>query len=140
MKLKINIVVDGGRVTKNRSALANALKEFEGGVTVTLEKKKKTRSNDQNAYYWGVVIGMVRERLRELGNRVTIEDTHLMLRAKFLSEPIHLSDGEFVDHIKSTQSLSTIEFMDYILDIRQFCLDNLDIRIPEPNEQTTIAF
>jgi hypothetical protein len=137
VKTEVHSKVEGGRLVRNRAALSTALKEFEGKeVTITIAKKKKSRSTQQNRYYWGALLPIVRDVFREAGHSVTIEETHLMLRAKFLNEPLPLGeDGEFIDHIKSTSALTTTQFNEYIDDIRGMIFEYFNIDIPLPNTQ-----
>lgn len=140
MKVSIHSKVEGGRLARNRRTLSNALREYEGKeITITIQRKKKTRSNQQNAYYWGAVLPIVKRAMRDAGHTLTQEDCHLMLRAKFLTKALPLGDdGEFIDHIRSTTELSTVDFLEYIEDIRMWCAEYLGVDIPEPNEQTEI--
>lgn len=49
-------------IIKDISALNNFIQENEG-KEFSIEIKRKQRSNDQNAYYWGTVIEMIRKDL-----------------------------------------------------------------------------
>ena len=42
--------------------------------------------------------------------------------------------GEFIEIIRSTTSLSTSEFMDFIAEIQQWTSEFLGVYIPDPNE------
>jgi len=140
VKISVNSKVENGRLSVNRAALSRAMQDFEGKeVTITIARKKKSRSNEQNRYYWGCVIPIVRDAFRDAGHLITQEDTHLMLRAKFLTEALPIGeDGEFIDHIKSTTELTTLDMTIYIDNIRYWCAEFLGITIPEPNEQIEI--
>lgn len=140
MKVSIHSRVEGGRLKTNRAALSRALADFEGkDVTIIIAKKKKTRSNEQNRFYWGALLPIVQSAFRDAGHILTQEETHLMLRAKFLNVALPIGeDGLFIDHIRSTTDLSTTDFMEYIENIRHWCADNLGVHIPEPNEQTEL--
>lgn len=110
-------------------------------VKITIEKAKKTRSVEQNRYYWGVIIQMIKQRLRELGNLFSEEQVHDLLKYKFLKESVLLNaDGEYIDRIKSTSELSTSEFMDLIAQVQQWASEVLDIYIPDPNEELNIEY
>ena len=137
MKISVNSKVENGRLSVNRAALSRAMQDFEGKeVTITIARKKKSRSNEQNRYYWSCVVCIVRDCLRDVGHRLTIEETHLLLRTKFLSAPLLLNDsGEFIEHIKSTTELSTIDFSNYISDICSWVYEMFNVNIPEPNTQ-----
>jgi len=137
VKVTIHSEVENGRLKRNRAALSRALADFEGKeVSITIQRKKKTRSTQQNRYYWSCVVYIVRDCLRDVGHRLTIEETHLLLRTKFLSVPLLLNDsGEFIEHIKSTTELSTIDFSNYISDICSWVYEMFNVNIPEPNTQ-----
>ena len=138
MKIKLTAKVGGdGRLVSNRRGVASALADFAGKVVeITISKKRSTRSLDQNAYYWSCVVPIVKEGLKDAGTLLTTEDTHLALRAKFLSEPIADSDGLILaDHIRSTTELTKSEFSDYIELIKQWSQDYLNTTIPEAGEQ-----
>jgi len=65
MKYEIRSNVENGILKRNRNLLIDAIKSFEGqNVIVTIEKAKKKRSNPQNAYYWGVLIGLTIEGIK----------------------------------------------------------------------------
>jgi hypothetical protein len=115
------------------------IKSMEGKcIAITLSKKKKTRSLSQNAYYWAICIPIVKDRIVELGNEYSTEDTHNELKRRFLTEDIHIKDGELIQRTKSTSDLTTTEFMEYILKIQEWASTILDIYIPSPNEQLKI--
>ena len=56
---KISIIsdVNNGNLKRNRGEIKNALKSFEGKtIKLTIEKFANKRSNNQNNYYWGIVV------------------------------------------------------------------------------------
>ena len=59
-------------------------REKDLAVTVEVKLKKRFRSDVQNAYYWGVVVAMVSQRLRELGHDRDRDLTHEFLKGRFL--------------------------------------------------------
>ena len=127
----------GEVLIRNRKQLqsevvASGWKEF----AVTITKKRKNRSYEQNRYYWGVVVAMIRDRFRELGNDVSSEETHDYLKNTFnYKEFVHEATGEVIKIPMSTADLTTSAFMDYLAKIQTFSAQILDIRIPDPNEQ-----
>ena len=140
MKVTIHSEVENGRLKRNRAALSRALADFEGKeVSITIQRKKKTRSTQQNRYYWGCLLGAVQACFRDAGHVLTQEDTHMMLRAKFLTKALPIGeDGEYIEQVRSTTDLSTMEFNEYIDNIRYWCQENLNAYIPEPNEQAEL--
>jgi hypothetical protein len=105
-------------------------------VTIEVKKMRKARSLMQNAYYWGVVVMMVNDRLIELGHEIDRQLTHEFLKNRFLYELfVDETTGELIRIPKSTTALTKTEFMSYLEDIKRFGAESLDIYIPDPNEQ-----
>ena len=79
--------------------------------------------------------------LKDAGYLMTNESVHDMLKLRFLKESILVNEesGEYIERIKSTTELSTIEFMEYILDIQKFAIEYFNTEIPNPNENITLA-
>lgn len=93
----------------------------------------KTRSTNQNAYYWAVVVPLVYEGLRDLGyDLINHEQAHQVLKSLFLKEIIQ-SPIEKIEVVKSTTELSTEQFSEYIERVARFCSEDLGIVLPESN-------
>ncbi len=117
-----------------KSRFYSELKHWDGKkVIVTIEKKRKKRSPNQNQYYWGVVIDMVTERLNDLGHQVNATEVHEAMKTRFSKEMIFVKDQPIIVP-QSTTAKSTVEFMEYMDEIKQFAAETLDINIPDPNE------
>jgi len=115
-------------------------REKDLAVTVEVKLKKRVRSDVQNAYYWGVVVAMIVERLRELGHDVDRDLTHEFLKGRFLySELTDQTTGEVMRIPRKTSDLATEEFIAYMEHVKQFAAETLDIYIPDPNEQLEIG-
>ena len=93
-------------------------------IEITIGRPSKTRSNQENRYYWGVVIKLLSEL-----TGYTNDEIHDAMRMKFLIN----RDGKVVT-LKSTKNLTTIQFEEYMTKIRQWANSELDCYIPEPNE------
>ena len=102
------------------------LQKLEGKrIELTLKEEKSQRSLNQNNYYWGIVV----EILRLHFGYDDPEEMHFALRLKFL--PI---DGvPNLQAAKSTTALNTAEFEDYLERIRRWAaikaqavLENID--------------
>jgi hypothetical protein len=105
-------------------------------VTIEVKKFKSTRSLMQNAYYHGVVVAMVNDRLRDLGHEIDRQLTHEFLKNRFLYELlVDETTAELIRVPKSTTQLSKTDFMAYLEEIKRFAAETLDIYIPDPNEQ-----
>ena len=92
-------------------------------IQAIVRKYKTVRSDNQNRYYWGVVINILGNELGNIPSKM-----HSILGFLFLR------DGGKYESIKSTSSLTTTEFEVYLESIRIWALSDLHITIPLPNE------
>ena len=98
-------------------------------VTATLEKFKKERSKDQNAYYWAVIVKMISDETGYEKNEV-----HELLAAHFIGTKKIKIGGLEKEVYKSTAKLTTTDFMGYIEEIQRWSAEKLNLYIPDPNE------
>lgn len=105
---------------------------------IKVERRYKKRSEQQSRYYWGVVIPLIRERLKDLGNEFSSQDTHEALKAKFNTGEIKNESGVQEEFVLSTAKLRTVEFMEYLDKIQRWANEFLGLVIPLPNEQLKI--
>lgn len=115
------------------------LAKVPGRYAISAESAKK-RSTQQNAYYFGCVIPLVFDGLRDIGFETvqTKEDAHEILKALFLKKEIPGPGGEmFVTVTDSTTKLSTVGFMEYLEKIAQWSAEYLNVVIPPPGMQTS---
>ncbi|MAF42610.1 MAG: hypothetical protein CMI54_00385 [Parcubacteria group bacterium] len=118
-------VQKGKFVITNREKFLEEIQGLEGKrITVTIEKYKKPRSNEENRYYRGVIVKILAD---ELG--YSHEEMHEILKEKFLK--VH--DDKFT-WTQSTAKLSTVEFEDLCKKVRMWASAELQIYIPLPNE------
>ena len=120
------------QTNKDKQSLINYLKELESNYIVDVKKKRNTRSNVQNNYYWACIVQPLSEDLGYFPNEI-----HDILRAKFLNEweMIEINDNKIgLNKIKSTTALNTKEFELYAEQIRIWALSELNIRLMLPNE------
>ena len=94
-------------------------------VSVRLHREK--RSNPQNAWYW-TIVGLV---AKETGNDK--ETIHKFFAKKFLGYDVKEIGGEKIAVIKSTTSLGTDEFSEFLYEVEGFCANDLGIILPDPN-------
>lgn len=87
------------------------------------------RSNQQNAYYWGVVIKLITDDCG-YGERDEILSVHDTLRTMFLKRNGFLGKPR----VMSTTELSTKEFEEYLEQVRRWAAIALSVQIPLPNE------
>jgi len=130
--------VSNGKFTRNRTIILQAIKSFENSdVVLTLEKPKKKRSNNQNRFYWGVLIPLMQSGAKDLWGEVwSIDKAHKHLSNKFVfHESINEKTGEISNTPKSTTELTTTGWEVYMTEIRIYLLEDFDINAPSPNEE-----
>lgn len=144
VKLTYYAKVEAGKVTglptkRFREEVAQA---FEGkAIQLTVERKRKRRSPEQNRYYWGVVITILAHSFKEWNPDliVTHDDVHEWAKERFLPmitdlEIFEMETPEGKKEIRRTTTrLTTAQFMDYILLIQEWAAE-YSLYIPDPNE------
>lgn len=114
------------RFLKYVGKMANKDKTKPVRIKMTVEKVRKTRSDQQNKYYWGVVVALIAD---ELGyNPWERQDVHNALK-----EAVRGKMGD--ERLKvpiSTSTMNTGEFTEYIDDCRRWASMQLGIDIPDP--------
>jgi len=110
----------------------------EGMYEVTISKKSKGRSLNQNGYYWAVIINPLAEWL----GWDDPDELHEFLKEKFgfREERLIEKTGEVVLVPKSTKEYTTIEMEKYHEKIRIWAARDLIYTIPLPNEQHAIDY
>ena len=118
------------------------IKEHDGHYLVKVEPRKK-RTLSQNSYYWGVVIPIIKDGLREAGfdDVKTAKDVHEILKATFLKKQIpNHKTGEFLEVTGNTSGLSTKEFNAFIEEVGKWAAEYLNVYIPAPGQQSLINY
>ena len=141
MNFEIISEVKNGSLTRNRNLIKDAIETFEGKqVVIKIEKFKKKRSTQQNRFYYGVIIPIVQNCLKEAGHIMTSESTHDLIKLKFLKETLFVNEttGEVIERIKSTTELSTSQFMDLLEKINNFTFEYFGVSLPSPNDDLTL--
>jgi len=141
MNYEIRSEVKNGTLTRNTNLIKDAIQTFEGKqIVIKIEKAKKKRSTQQNRFYYGVIIPIVQNCLKEAGHIMTNESTHDLIKLKFLKEALFVNEetGEVIERIKSTTELSTSQFMDLLEEINNFTFEYFGVSLPSPNEDLTL--
>lgn len=142
-KIEVISSVVNGNLMRNRNTIKNAIASFEGkDVLVTIQAKRKVRSNNQNAYYWSVIVECWKYLLKETqGEIYSKEETHEFLKVNFnYQEVVNEQTGVVLRTVKSTTANSTTEMEEYHLRCRQAAEQLFGFNIPEPNEIITLNF
>lgn len=100
-------------------------------VEITVARQRATRSQQQNAYYWGVVLDLLAEH-----TGYHVNELHEYFKQTFL--PKHLifaaPSGEVLREAvvgQTTTTLNKLEFGDYVERIRQVAAE-MGVDIPDP--------
>lgn len=105
----------------------------DGEVLVAVTRRKASRSQQQNRWYWGVIVELLSEH-----TGYTPDEVHEVLKAKFLPKRVALADGngevkgEFVIG-GTTTTLDKLAFGEFCEAIRTWAADELGVVIPDPD-------
>jgi len=131
--------VKGGKLhIRNRRAFDDqiALVPERWELEITVARQRATRSQQQNSYYWGVVVQMLSDH-----TGYTPDEMHAYLKTKFIPKrlAVNASNGIICDELViggSTRTMSTIQFGEYMESIRQWAAETVDLYIPDPDGDT----
>lgn len=131
--------VDDGKLTIfQRNDMVSGLQNLGSGFVEIIIRLAGKRSSPQNRYYWGAMLPIVKDGLKGVGIEMSKEQTHELLKYKFIKREFITSEGDILQSIGSTTELSTKEFNEYIESIQIWSAEYLNVNIPDPNEQTEI--
>jgi hypothetical protein len=144
MKIKYQAKVDnsGHLIIHDRKSFYKEVNLLAGkDVFVTVEKMQRNRTNQQNRYYFGVLVPLVRQGLIDVGYNVSIEETHDLIKAKFAKrELVNETTGEILKTVGSTAKMNTIEFANLVDSVVMWAAEFLGVVIPLPDEQVEMQF
>ncbi len=140
MKHQIISNVENGILKRNRTLLKQAIESFEGKtIVITIEKAKKTRSNQQNRFYWGVVIPIIQQGLKDAtGEFRGSESIHYGILLPLFAptnEIVNTDTGQVLTEKISSSEMTTSQFMDFVAYVQQWAAEFLGVDIPNPNEE-----
>jgi len=131
--------VDDGKLTIfSRKDMVVDLQNIGSGFVELIIRLAGKRTSKQSRYYWGAIIPIVQDGLKAVGVTMSKDQTHELLKYKFLKREFITSDGDILQSVGSTTELSTIEFSEYKESIQQWASEYLNIIVPDPNEQIEI--
>lgn len=133
MKIKqifYGMVEAGKLILENRLGFRDHIAQFNGQrVALDLDQYRDTRSERQNKYYWGVVAPLFAEFFG-----MTPEEAHEALKWEHLRKTIKDRTGNERITIRSTSTMKTNEFEEYMAMLRRWGAEEFGLNIPEPNE------
>lgn len=98
----------------------------DGTYYIDINKKTKKRTTPENSYYWGVVIEMIADYTGH-----DPDEIHEAMKLKYLRKGV---DKYGLITTRSTASLTTTEFEEYLEKVRAWAAVTLSLTIPLPNE------
>lgn len=127
-------------IIQNRKAVKLLFEQKDGRYLVEISGADK-RSNQQNRYYFGLVVPLIQKGLYEKGLDVSKEEAHEFLKARLnFTELVNEDTGEFERIPMSTTRLNKEGFSDYIQKIQRFAAEWFEIVIPDPGEQMMMGY
>jgi hypothetical protein len=103
-------------------------------LEVIVKRLRATRSIQSNRYYFGVVLATL-----SAFTGYTVDELHDLMKMKFIPKSLALCDGngevqgEYVLG-GSTRQMNTVDFSNYINQVKQFAAEKLDCYIPDADE------
>ena len=145
MKINITTSIVNGVFKRNRNLVLQAIQSFNGKeVVITFSKPKKSRSNNQNAFYWGVVLPLVQKGLLDATGELRSNDNihYKILLPLFAptNEIVNVDTGESLLERLTSSEMTTTQFCEYIMEVQKWGAEFLGIDIPSPNEENLINF
>lgn len=128
-------VITAGKLrVKQQADFEAAMRQFrDGDVSVTVERKHATRSEQQNRWYWSGILAALSEH-----TGYTVDEMHEYCKDRFNAKTISIVDGhgEVKDEQRigqSTTKLNRLTFGEYCENIRMWAASELGIDIPDPD-------
>jgi hypothetical protein len=127
--MKTKIIITG---ETQRSFAIQQLREvpLDTVHVVTIQEKKNKRSIDQNALHWKRLDIIRLHIANSTGQIFSAEDLHEFFKCKFMT--VHLVEigGESVKVKRTTTSMNTKEFSEFMDSIDRYCIDRLNLYLP----------
>lgn len=110
---------------RERAGFSRTVKEWRGVKRITVREYRRTRTNRQNRFYWGPVLGAFVEYRQEQGEEYDTEMAHKFFGWKFLrQQTTDTETGEVLGWtIRSTTKLNTAEMSEYVEKILAWLAD-----------------
>lgn len=134
-ELIINI---SNRKIINMNDLKQFFNKMKDGKHLLISKDYRKRSLSQNAYYWAVMVPLIRRGLYDAGyDEVrTDEDAHKVIKHIHLKKRIvSKQTGDVIDIAGSTTKLTIPEFNEFIEAVCKWSAEFLGVSIPSPHQE-----
>lgn len=106
--------------------------EPESDVEVTITRSDSKKTQPQLAYFYGVVLPLIKEKLEDLeGREISKEEVMYILKDRFFYEEIYF-EGKFIKTHASLSKSKKTEVAQFITKVIEFATEILELNIPEP--------
>lgn len=119
----------------DKRKLWGVLRTLKGRHRVEVARYRPRRSDQQNKWYWGVIMPMAAHALTESqGETFDPETAHQFFKALFLSRPVvDRRSGELLTNIVGSSAvLDTARYTEYVEQVRQWMAEYLGVVVPDP--------
>lgn len=130
-------------VVQNPAAVWKCYASMKDGYWNGVYTKRNKRSLQQNAYLHHILIPEFRKALNDVGYDEVRTDAQakLIMKKMFLTVSIpNKETAEALEYVRDTSDLNKDEMSILFDDVIKFAWDNMNYKIPYPNEQTKIDY
>jgi len=142
-KITVPVKILNGKFASNINQIKDICNAHEGClIHITFHKRRNTRSNNQNGYYWSCIVPIMQNCIKEeWGELQPLEQVHEFLKTNCnFEELINEDTGEVVRRTKSTTENTTVDQEVFHEKCRKLAKDFFNTEIPLPNENLEINF
>jgi len=105
-------------------------------LVVEIKPERGKRTTEANAYYWGVVVHLIRKQLEsDWGHHVDQEQVHEILKHQFASSEKLIGMDKVIRLPESTSDMDVRDFWEYVEKCRFWAADTLNVQIPSSDAQ-----
>lgn len=112
--------------------LMSKIQRLTGLWEITLQPRRRTRTLNQNAYYFAAFVTPFREWLNEnWGESFDLDQAHTQLKIAVLGmeEKVNKNTGEIIELVPTSRFKDTVEFSDYLEKAAEFLARNCQIAV-----------
>ena len=142
-EIKLPVKILNGKFNSNLNIIKDILSHYEGHtIDLIFKKRKNKRSNNQNAYYWSVIVAIFQNSIKEMWGEIwDLKDVHEFLKSNCnYKEYLNENTGEIIRKTISTTENTTTEQELFHEKCRLLSTEFFNTEIPLPNEEIEIKF
>lgn len=120
-----------------KNMLLTLIRGLSGNYRFEWARFRPRRTDPQNRYFHGVVLPIIGDAVRALGNDYSNDEVKEWLKGRFLKQQRVFVNAkgelETEDVVRKTSKLDTVEFNEFIEYCCHFAAESLNTHIPEPS-------